>query len=119
MADIDNLMLPPLPLKTTPHRSRKSMHRGDTSILFRSFIYLATLLRCWCFENRFGILRLWGAVGFGVASLIGGYVCDAYGGSYVGVMAVFVGNVLVALLASTGVPIGQGKDRCEGSSRNR
>lgn len=58
-------------------------------------------------HKRYGNLRLWGAVGFGIASLIGGYVCDSYGGSYTGVMIVFVANVAVALAASTGVPIGR------------
>ena len=68
---------------------------------------------------RFGSQRLWGAVGFGIASLLAGYVCDLYGGSYSGVMLVFVGNVLVALVASTGVPVGQvnNGDQDEGASR--
>eukprot|EP00903_Cladosiphon_okamuranus_P013285 g12384.t2 len=55
---------------------------------------------------KFGFQRLWGAVGFGVASLVAGYVSDLNGGSYAGVMLVFVVNNLVALVASTGVPIG-------------
>lgn len=46
-------------------------------------------------------------MGFGIAALVAGYVCDLYGGSYYGVMMVFVGNILVALAASTGVPVGQ------------
>ena len=68
---------------------------------------------------RFGSQRSWGAVGFGIASLLAGYVCDLYGGSYSGVMLVFVGNVLVALVASTGVPVGQvnNGDQDEGASR--
>ncbi|CAM9774867.1 unnamed protein product, partial [Ectocarpus sp. 12 AP-2014] len=57
--------------------------------------------------DGFGSQRLWGAVGFGIASLVAGYVSDLYGGNFSGVMLVFVGNVLVALMASTGVPIGQ------------
>ncbi|CAM9324048.1 unnamed protein product [Ectocarpus sp. 4 AP-2014] len=57
--------------------------------------------------DGYGNLRLWGAIGFGIASLIGGYVCDSYGGSYTGVMIVFVANVAVAMAASTGVPIGR------------
>ncbi|CAM9669265.1 unnamed protein product [Pylaiella littoralis] len=60
--------------------------------------------------DGYGALRLWGAIGFGIASLIGGYVCDAYGGSYRGVMVVFVTNVVLALVASTGVPVGRRKD---------
>lgn len=56
---------------------------------------------------RFGSQRLWGAVGFGIASLVAGYVSDLYGGSFSGVMLVFMGNVLLALVASTGVPVGQ------------
>lgn len=50
--------------------------------------------------------RLWGAVGFGIASLISGYVCDSTGGGYGGVMLVFVGSLAVTMVASTGVPIG-------------
>lgn len=46
-------------------------------------------------------------MGFGIASLVAGYMSDLYGGSFSGVMLVFVGNVLVALMASTGAPIGQ------------
>ncbi|CAN0051041.1 unnamed protein product, partial [Ectocarpus sp. 12 AP-2014] len=57
--------------------------------------------------DGFGSQRLWGAVGFGIASLVAGYVSDLYGGNFSGVMLVFVGNVLVALMATTGVPIGQ------------
>lgn len=51
--------------------------------------------------------RLWGAVGFGVASLISGYLCDAAGGSYEGDMLVFVTVMAVALMASTGVAVGR------------
>ncbi|CAN0436304.1 unnamed protein product, partial [Hapterophycus canaliculatus] len=51
------------------------------------------------------MLRLWGAVGFGIASLLAGYVSDSHGGSYTGVMVVFLANVLVALAASTGVRV--------------
>eukprot|EP00904_Undaria_pinnatifida_P013765 jgi/Undpi1/9519/HiC_scaffold_27.g11975.m1 len=54
----------------------------------------------------FGIQRLWGAVGFGVASLISGYLCDTNGGSYEHVMLFFVAVMAVALKASTGVPVG-------------
>ncbi|CAB1096853.1 unnamed protein product [Ectocarpus sp. CCAP 1310/34] len=69
--------------------------------------------------DGFGSQRLWGAVGFGTASLVAGYVCDLYGGSFSGVMLVFVGNVLVALMASTGVPIGQvNNDNDNGNGNN-
>lgn len=63
--------------------------------------------------------RLWGAVGFGVASLISGYLCDAAGGSYEGVMLFFVAVMAVALMASRGVPVGPsyGPQRCKGRSR--
>ena len=63
---------------------------------------------------RYGIQRLWGAVGFGVASLISGYLCDAAGGSYEGVMSFFVAVMVVALVASTGVPVGQHDGRPQG-----
>eukprot|EP00903_Cladosiphon_okamuranus_P010272 g9726.t1 len=56
--------------------------------------------------DGFGSLRLWGAVGFGIASLVAGFMSDLNGGSYAGVMLVFVVNQLVALTASTGVPVG-------------
>ncbi len=46
-------------------------------------------------------------MGFGTASLIAGYVSDLFGGTFSGAMLLFVGNVLVALVASTGVPVGQ------------
>lgn len=49
-------------------------------------------------------------MGFGIASLVAGYVSDLHGGSFSGVMLVFVGNVLAALVASTGVPFGQVND---------
>ena len=66
-------------------------------------------------HQRYGSQRLWGAVGFGIASLVAGYVCDLYGGRYYGVMLVFVACILVALVASTGVPVGQQHSRDEGA----
>lgn len=69
-------------------------------------------------QQRYGSQRLWGAIGFGVASLAAGYVCDLYGGSYSGVMLVFVGNVLVALAASTGVPVGQVNSNDQGDDQD-
>lgn len=59
------------------------------------------------FHTRYGNQRLWGAVGFGVVSLIGGYLCDAADGSYDTVTLFFVAVMVVALVASTGVPAGR------------
>lgn len=59
------------------------------------------------YTRRYGNQRLWGAVGFGVASLIGGILCDAAGGSYETDMLFFVVVMVVALVASTGVLVGQ------------
>lgn len=72
------------------------------------------------FNPRFGIQRLWGAVGFGVASLISGYLCDATGGNYENVMLFFVAVMAVALVASRGVPVGRslGPQNCK-ASRSR
>lgn len=64
--------------------------------------------------------RLWGAVGFGFASLIGGYLCDAAGGSYDTAMLFFVAVMVVALATSTGVRVGRSdgpQDGREGESR--
>ncbi|CAM9175600.1 unnamed protein product [Laminaria digitata] len=60
--------------------------------------------------DGYGIQRLWGAVGFGVASLISGYLCDAAGGTYEGVMSFFVAVMIAALAASKGVPVGRRDD---------
>lgn len=56
------------------------------------------------------MLRLWGAVGYGIASLLGGYVSDSYGGSYTVVMVIFGANILLALGASTNVRVGRQKN---------
>ncbi|CAM9838261.1 unnamed protein product [Scytosiphon promiscuus] len=58
-------------------------------------------------SDGYGMLRLWGAVGYGIASLLGGYVSDSYGGSYTYVMVIFVANILLALGASTNVRVGR------------
>lgn len=57
-------------------------------------------------DYRYGKQRMWGALGFGVASLVGGFVYDAGSGGYGGVMVVFVTVTVVAFIAATGVPIG-------------
>lgn len=59
---------------------------------------------------RYGVQRLWGAFGFGVASFISGYLCDAAGGGYEGVMLFFVAVMAIGLMASTGVPVGRNDD---------
>lgn len=73
--------------------------------------------------DGYGIQRLWGAVGFGVASLISGVLCDAAGGSYEGVMIFFMSVMIVALVASTGVSVGQHAEKLqddeEGGPRER
>eukprot|EP00904_Undaria_pinnatifida_P002326 jgi/Undpi1/12094/HiC_scaffold_4.g01792.m1 len=60
--------------------------------------------------DGYGVQRLWGAFGFGVASFISGYLCDAAGGGYEGVMLFFVAVMAIGLMASTGVPVGRNDD---------
>lgn len=57
--------------------------------------------------DRYGRQRMWGALGYGLASLISGAVYDAGSGGYRNVMAVFVVVTLISLGASTRVPIGK------------
>lgn len=57
-------------------------------------------------QQRYGTLRLWGAVGFGIASFISGYVSDSSGGRYEGVMAIFVVALVLTFAASTRVSFG-------------
>ena len=49
---------------------------------------------------------MWGAVGFGLASLIAGFVYDAGSGGYGGVMVVFVTVTVAALVTAAGVTVG-------------
>ena len=55
--------------------------------------------------ERFGAQRLWGAVGFGLASLIGGILCESDDGDYESVMVLFVAVMIGAMVASTGIPM--------------
>lgn len=55
-------------------------------------------------DCRYGKRRTWGALGYGLASVVGGVVHDAGNGGYGGVMIVFVTSTLVAL--ATTLPIG-------------
>lgn len=50
---------------------------------------------------------MWGALGVGVASFMGGYVYDAGGGSYTNMMVAFVTVTMVACVTATRVPIGK------------
>lgn len=56
---------------------------------------------------RFGAQRLWGAIGYAVASFIGGYISSSDGGSYGGVMVMFVVVTLGTLAASAGISVGK------------
>ncbi|CAM9442348.1 unnamed protein product [Ectocarpus sp. 13 AM-2016] len=58
-------------------------------------------------SGGYGTQRSWGAAGFGLATLISGFVYDAAGGSYDGVMIVYVTVLALALLAALGVPVGR------------
>lgn len=49
---------------------------------------------------------MWGGFGYGVASLIGGYIFDVGGGDYKDVMITFVILTLGTMVAATSVPIG-------------
>lgn len=60
---------------------------------------------CLCLSARstrggsYGNQRLWGAIGFGLASLLGGYVSDASDGRFWGTILVF-GGLMVATFAA-------------------
>ncbi|CBJ48928.1 conserved unknown protein [Ectocarpus siliculosus] len=56
---------------------------------------------------RYGTQRSWGAAGYGLAAVISGFVYDATGGSYDGLMVAFVTVLALALLAALGVPVGR------------
>lgn len=58
---------------------------------------------------RYGTQRLWGAIGFGVATFIGGSVSDAAGGGFGAVMAVFVGMMTISAVVSAGFAVGRGE----------
>lgn len=73
------------------------------------------MFRAPLFFPRYGVQRLWGAFGFGVASFISGYLCDAAGGGYGGVMLFFVVLMAIGLIASTGVPVGRNDERPDGN----
>lgn len=64
---------------------------------------------------RYGSQRLWGAVGFGVASLLGGYVSDVSSGSFSGAILLFLGFMVITFATSTTLFSG----RAEGSSNSR
>ena len=68
-------------------------------------------------DNRYGKRRMWGALGFGVASLTSGFICDASGGGYGGVMVQFVIVTTVALVTATGVSIGKNREAVLQQSR--
>lgn len=62
---------------------------------------------------------MWGAVGHGVASLIGGFAYDSAGGNYVGVMIAFVAASAGTLAASTMISIGRTSEVSGGQAQDR
>ncbi|CAM9498558.1 unnamed protein product [Ectocarpus fasciculatus] len=58
-------------------------------------------------SDGYGTQRSWGAAGYGLAALMSGFVYDVTGGSYDGVVAVYVTVLALALVAALGVPVGR------------
>lgn len=58
-------------------------------------------------HDRYGVQRLWGAAGFGLASIAGGYVTDASGGSYLGMVILYVAFMIMTLITSSGLWMGR------------
>lgn len=64
---------------------------------------------------------MWGAAGYGTATLISGFVYDHTGGGYESVVVVFVVALVVALVAALGVPVGTNGEPpgCQNSEGSR
>ena len=64
--------------------------------------------------NRYGLQRMCGAAGYGVAALVSGVVYGGTGGGYGAVVAVFVAALTVSLVAAIGVPVGTSSGLADG-----